>query len=379
MTFLNRKPYEMEKKKRMKETSCRDKKYTVYIGDIIPVLPPVYPNEEIIDIIYSKKTSPDIVIRFAKRFTANVGIKSRPISIDLNKYPRKKLISQDHTPQSWGERIIDEMSLSVNKSQIGFLSVCYDTSSHQNKIPNLACQIAMENRLNLEQMPVEYAYYGCGSGILGMQSAVDFCSKSGKAGVVLVFNQSSWLCNPIYDRSHRHFKDSLRGNILFGDAGVGILLIPENLVNGKINKLFKIVDIDTKFLLGDLIKMTHNGDFLVNDSIKDVIPQFVSKKVILPMLRNHNLSSRKIHNWSIHQGGLTILNKFKDTDTIGLDESQISRSKSYFESYGNLSTASSFLILNSFFSGKDNGREGIITTFGAGYYCGAMLYESVPN
>jgi len=352
----------------------------VYIGKIIPVLPPVYPNEEIINILYSEKTTSDIVVRFAKRFTANVGIKSRPISIDLKKYPHKVLISQDHTPQNWGRKIITEIQQSVNKSDIGFLSVSYDTSSHENKIPNLACQIAMENKLDLEKMPLEYAYYGCGSGILGMQSAVEYSRKSGKASVVFVFNQSSWLCNPIYDKSHMHFKDSLRGNILFGDAGVGLVLVPENLVNGKIGKLFRVMDIDTKFLLGDLIKMTNTGDFLVNDTIKDVIPQFISREVIRPMLNDSNLTADNIENWSIHQGGLTILEKFKDEETLGLNDRNISRSKEYFESYGNLSTASSFLILDSHFHENKNGNEyGILSTFGAGYYCGAMLYESIAN
>ena len=42
------------------------------------------------------------------------------------------------------------------------------------------------------------------------------------------------------------------------------------------------------------------------------MPHLASKNSIIPLLKRNNLNPNLIKEWSIHQGGLPILEKFKD-------------------------------------------------------------------
>ena len=67
-----------------------------------------------------------------------------------------------------------------------------------------------------------------------------------------------------------------------------------------------------------------------------------------------------------------------EKDLLGLTQEQLSNSMKWFKKYGNLSTVSSLMVLSDFFNEITNkNRYGILASFGAGYYYGAMLYESI--
>ena len=90
------------------------------------------------------------------------------------------------------------MSIMLPTDEIGFLSVSYNISSHVDVLPNLACQVATERRLKLVAPPQEMPYYGCASGILQIESAVEFCRRSNKAALVIVLEQCTWAYSPIH-------------------------------------------------------------------------------------------------------------------------------------------------------------------------------------
>ncbi|MCL2931529.1 MAG: hypothetical protein MGG11_04305 [Trichodesmium sp. MAG_R03] len=64
----------------------------------------------------------------------------------------------------------------------------YNVISHQEILPNLACQIAIDADLQLEEMPIELAYYGCAAGIFAINEAFSYCQTYQKAAFVYVFN-----------------------------------------------------------------------------------------------------------------------------------------------------------------------------------------------
>ena len=181
-------------------------------------------------------------------------------------------------------------------------------------------------------------------------------------------------------------------------------MIPESMRGDFDGRLLRIVEFKKDFHLGDMIRM-NGGRFLTGSGIKDLMPSLVSSKIIKPLLEKYNLDTDSVSEWSIHQGGIPILELFMDEGVLGLRREQLSRSRLIFERYGNLSSPSSLLVLESFFNEangdsngngngvhlrgnrlesnansalqKNNGSKngfGMLVGFGAGYYLGGMLY-----
>jgi predicted naringenin-chalcone synthase len=150
--------------------------------------------------------------------------------------------------------------------------------------------------------------------------------------------------------------------------------VPENMKPSK--PLPEIIEIQTGYIPGDGIRM-EEGAFTLKNQVKDIVPPVVSEKVIKPVLKKYSLRKEEIKEWSLHQGGVAIINKFRDDEVLGLTEDQIRRSKEFFHKYGNLSSPSCFLTFDSFFNEKreKSGDTGMIVGFGAGYYMGSVLYR----
>lgn len=348
-------------------------KKDVFIVGVKSVFPKLYDTVHVIDKLYSKKFASDRVNKFATRLGVNTQIKNRAISIDLEQFP-KKVVALDDSPVVWAKNIIHDISKQSN-FPIEFLSVSYNTSSHEIAIPNLSCQIAHACDLNLEIPPQEIANYGCASGIFSIQNAVDFCQKNDALASVVAFEQSSYAFKPIHDEDDENFKASLRTHMLFGDGGAGVLIASEEKAV-HFEKKLKIIDVHLGFQYGDVIKMD-DGYFFTGDGVKDVMPQLVSDKIIKPMLVKNGLKVEEILEWSLHQGGLPVVESFMDPEILGLSAEQVELSKKMFREYGNISTPSNFIVLEQHFKhGKGKiGDYGMIVGFGGGFYFGAALYQ----
>jgi len=347
----------------------------VYIVDIATLLPPRYPSEEILGRIYGQPGVAGDVLTLARKVGRNTGVKTLSSVLDFSVYPEKRLISSCHTPKNWCCSLIDAVSIMLPTDEIGFLSVSYNISSHIDVLPNLACQVASERRLKLVAPPQEMPYYGCASGILQIESAVEFCRRSNKAALVIVLEQCTWACSPIHDKRDDDFRSSLRAHLLFSDGAAAVLIVPESMA-GEFSSALRVVDVATGFRLGDAITMK-GGHFLVGDDIKGTMPELVTSECIAPMLAKHDLATSDVRDWAIHQGGLPVLMKFKDEAILGLSDDQLTDSAASFAEFGNLSSASCFFTLRQQFErpAKEDSR-GMIVAFGAGYYFGCVLYET---
>lgn len=349
----------------------------VYIADITTIIPKQYSPMHLADIIYSQDRASRRLNKLAKRMAGAIGIHSRSTVLDLNAYPEKKLLTDQYHSLSWGSRIIDEFMDDIAIQDIGYFNTSYNISSHIDIVPNLACRIAMEKKLDLEVMPEEFVCYGCASGILSLKAAFEYCQKHQRAAVSYIFEHSLWLSNPIYDQEDENFKANFKANLIFSDGAVGILILPECLLS-KSQKYLEIIDVDTEFYLGDAVNM-EKGKFLVGSNIKDVMPELVSRKSIIPVMQRNDLLPQQIDEWSIHQGGLSVLNEFSNPDILGLSEAQLSMSRESFNAYGNFSTPSCFFVLKNHFENNNADTYGAIVSFGAGYYFGTILYRRWPG
>jgi predicted naringenin-chalcone synthase len=346
----------------------------VHLVDIATLLPPRYRFEEVLGHIYGQPGIAGNVLTLARKANRNTGIRNFSSVLDFDAYPAKKLISGSHSPKNWCCSLIDALSIMLPPDDIGFLSISYNISSHIDVLPNLACQVAGERRLKLAAPPQEIAYCGCASGILQLQSAVEFCKRSNKAAIVIAFEQCTWACGPIHAKEDDDFRASLRAHLLFSDGAAAVLIVPESMA-GNFSTTLRIVDIDTGFRIGNAITMK-NGRILVGDDIKGTMPALVASQCVTPMLTKHGLATTDVRDWAIHQGGLPVLMKFKDPAILGLSDAQLQDSAESFAEFGNLSSASCFFTLRRQFERRSIApSRGMVVAFGAGYYFGCVLYE----
>ncbi len=348
----------------------------VFIAATKTLTAPLYDAQEALEILYPQNKVPKAVHRMARLLGKYVDIENRAMVIDPTVFPEKELQSVEHKPKNWGVTLLKQVSDSIDLSEIGLISVAYNVTSHQAVLPNLACQIAMDAQLELDRMPSELAYYGCAAGIFALSEAVKYCQTHQKAAFVYVFDQCSWIFNPIYDVNDPNFKACLRSHLLFSDGAVGILLIPEVMRDRYCQPLMKILDVNKGFQLGNVIKM-EGSLFLVGDGVAETMPALTAEKSIKPLLRKYSLKPEEITEWSIHQGGIPVLEAFNQPSVLGLSEQQLQRSKTLFQKYGNFSSPSCLYVLDSFFQNQStyDNLYGIVTGFGAGYYFGSLLYQ----
>ena len=347
----------------------------VYIASIKSIFPKGYHPDIAVDALYPATEAGEKLNLYAKRVAKSLGFKQRYSVLDANSLPKKKLSTQEYHPLHWGKQILSNLSEKIDPKKIGFVSVSYNISSHTDVLPNLDCQLSLGANLELDAIPEEISYYGCAGGLFSLKSAVEYCQESQKAAYVYTFDQCSWIANPIFDKTHRDFKANLITSLLFSDAGVGLLVIPENMKCEFDQPLLEIIDYSTQFQLGTAVDM-REGYLVLDDNIKSTLPNIVSTKLIQPILKRENLSIDQIQEWSLHQGGLPILESFADKRNLNISAEKIERSRQMFYEYGNLSAPSAFVVLESFFKEeKTRDSYGIIASFGAGYYLATFLYR----
>lgn len=350
----------------------------VYIADSCLILPPIYDATYMVDHFYPKDAAGEKINRMAQKLAKSINIKNRTSILDLSVIPQHTLQAQIHTPFNWGLAAFNHFAHKINMEEIGYFGTAYNISSHKDVLPNLTCQIASHAKLKLDTAPMEYPYYGCAGGFLPLREAINYCKQSQKAAVVFIFDQCTYRAVFNYDQHDSLFMSDIKTNLLFSDGAVALLLIPENL-RSLFPKVLKITDFMFKFLLGNEIGFINNH-FVIGD-IKSFMPKLVSDHIIKPILKRNNLKINDIDEWSIHQGGTLVLNRFAEPDILGLSQEQLEPSLTMFKEYGNLSAPSAFLVLHNMLQQNNvianSNDKGCVVAFGAGYYLGSFLYERI--
>ncbi len=353
------------------------RRHNIYIAEIHSIFPRSYASEYIADKMYPSQVFGNALNKLARKLARKFGIEYRTSVIDYELFPKIELADPADHPRLWGKEIIDTLTATIDKNEIGLFSLNYNVSYHSDTLPNLASQIIMDAELISLDRNEEIAHYGCAAGIYSLQQAFEYCKEYDRAAIVFSFDQCTVQCRQL-EKEDPDFRKMLVSNLLFTDGGIGVLVIPERMRNCYKRPLPRISDCLTKYTPGKLICMK-NDKFLMSDSLKDIMPKLVSNILVKPFLAKHYLAVKEIDEWSIHQGGSEVIKQFCRDDCLNLSEGQIERSLKLFYRYGNTSSASCLLVLDSFFNNYDTisteGSKGLILGYGAGYYLGALLYE----
>ncbi|RKZ82334.1 MAG: hypothetical protein DRR19_20850 [Candidatus Parabeggiatoa sp. nov. 1] len=350
----------------------------IYIAATECLTAKLYDAEYIADKFYPRHLTSEKTNKLARRLAKRFGIQQRAICVDLDRIPETVLRVKEEHPLFWCTSLVQRISTQISLSEIGYLGLAFNTTSHTDNIPNLACQVAIKADIKPDVMPEEFVNYGCAGGLFPIQSAMTYCQRNEKAALVLVFDQCNYRSR--HDQksdSFESFSMDLKVNLLFSDGASAVLLIPERMRNLFEGSLARVEEILTDFHLSDLIRFDNNRFFLSTE-VKDQVPTLVANSVIKPMLAKNGLSSSEIEEWAIHQGGSEVLKRFLDDSVLGLTPQQLSRSQQLFEKYGNFSAPSCFFVLDSFMredSVDKTGTWGMMVGFGAGFYQAALLYR----
>jgi len=349
----------------------------VYIAETIPIFPQSYSAKHIANQIYPEKTYGKKINRIANSYARKIGIKKRSCVINLNCLPKIKLKDEQNHPLEWGTKIVNQLTQHIDKTEIGCFCLNYNLSIHSDTLPNLASQIVMKSGLKQIEKNSELAYYGCASAIYSLDEAVKYCREHDRAAIVFTFEHCHAGIHQL-QKDDPNFRKMFSTNSIFSDLGFGLLIIPERLRYKYLKPLLKTLDINKKYIPGDLIGMK-NGRFLMSSNLKHIIPNIVSNDLIKPFLNKHALQVNDIKQWSIHQGGSEIIKQFCLPNCLNLSAQQIKRSLDLFYQYGNGSSTSCLLVLNSFINDgitkEKLDEKGLVVAFGAGYYLGVVLYE----
>lgn len=350
-----------------------------YIAEIVSVFPRNYKAEYIADKLYPIEVYGDVLNKMIKRMAKQIGIPQRGSVIDLDAYPKITLKSQDDHPKTWGIKAVNYLTNQVSKSQIGYFGLAYNISSHTDVLPNLASQIVMESGIENVKHNRELPYYGCAAGINLLQEACEYCRTYDRPAILFVYDHPT-RCALMLDKNDPDFKKMMISNLLFADAGVGVLIIPDSMRSAYPKPLLKVIDTDLKYIPGDLIAM-RNRKFLMDLNLKQIMPKLVSDQLIKPFLEKNHLLVNQIHSWCIHQGGTELIKQFCQKDVLNLIDKDIKHSLDMFYKYGNVSTPSCFLVLEDYFNNpmiqKILGSKIMLFGFGAGYYLGVSLLEYI--
>lgn len=349
----------------------------VFIGATATIFPSPLTAADVADRFYPLHLCSERTNKLAKRVANTFGIKQRTICIDYERIPEKVLSDPKHHPLSWSLNLIAQLTKIIPANEIGYIGIAYNTTTHTNNLPNLACQAAMLADIVPALPPEEFANYGCAGGLFPLETAIQYCNRNEKAAIVLVFDQCNSRASFCYDPTDPMFRMDLKCNLLFSDGAAGMLIIPQRMKDAIGLCLPKVEDFMMGFHLNNMIRFDEKR-FILEDHVKDEVPPLVADSVIKPLLAKQMLSSREVTEWSIHQGSYEILGRFTDQSVLGLSESQIAKSKNLFHDFGNMSAPSCFLVLDSFFSEPPAGKQGqlgVFVGFGAGFYSGALLYR----
>ncbi|HEY3451250.1 MAG TPA: 3-oxoacyl-[acyl-carrier-protein] synthase III C-terminal domain-containing protein [Myxococcales bacterium] len=353
--------------------------HEVYIAATATRLPRLFQPEESVNALYPSAAG-DLAHRLALKMAKTIGIRHRPSVLDPARWPERIRAREEDHPVRWCADLAQELGAAAGgPGALGHLSVAYNASSDPDVLPSVSARVASRLGLDLERPPDERPFLGCAGALFSVQDAFQYCRQSQRAAVACAFDQCSWLVKAVSDTKAPDFGDHLRTSLIFGDGAAGLLLVPAALRDRLRGPAARLVDVRTGFIPGGSVRM-EGGHLLLGKELKDEMPEAVSKRLVLPMLERRGLRPGDVDEWSIHQGGLPILSRFAAPEALGLSEEALAPSRELFLEYGNFSAPSCLFVLDRFFrlaaaGARRPGRRGVVVSFGAGYYLGAMLYE----
>jgi len=212
---------------------------------------------------------------------------------------------------------------------------------------------------------------GCSAGVAGLGLARTLAADAADGAIVLL---SVELCS-LSIRTHGQSDSDAIGNLLFGDAAAAAVVSrstegrgPEVLAAGTATWP------GTSELLG--MQITDEGFRLVLSSKLPGIVRAELPATIDRFLAASGVTRDQLAFWAIHPGGPKVLAAIEES--LGLDEAASRPTWEAWEQYGNVSSATVFLVLETLRRAHPPapGSLGLMLAFGPGVSCEMVLLRA---
>src|SRR3989339_824389 len=221
-------------------------------------------------------------------------------------------------------------------------------------------------KLDLNKNIQSYDLVGSGCG--GAIPNIKICEAlAGESTDNIVLSVSVEICSSVLQMTND--PSQLVSNCIFGDGASASVLWNRPLG-------LKLVGIESLYIpeYREDIRFIHK-DGQLHNKLSSRLPVLTGKaasKLIDNLLRKSVLKKEDIKHWAFHPGGENVINAVKKE--VGLNEEQLSRTRSVLSKYGNMSSPTVMFVLNEILNKGVNVNDWLIAvSFGAGFSAHAYL------
>lgn len=216
-------------------------------------------------------------------------------------------------------------------------------------------------------------FMGCYAAIPALKMAGQFCDANPDANVLVI---SAELCTIHFQGNND--TDALVSSSVFADGAAGVIVSSKKPEESSCYKIDSFASSITEEGKDDMAWVI--GDTGFNMVLSSYVPQILSdglEPFLNPILTEHNLKLEDIDLWGIHPGGRAILDKVEQT--LKLDKSLLSASRTVLANYGNMSSATVLFVLKELLkssSGKKQ-QKTLAMAFGPGLTIESALLTKI--
>ncbi len=227
--------------------------------------------------------------------------------------------------------------------------------------PGLDIRIAADLGMGPDVQRLVVGHMGCYAALPGLGAVADFVVSRGRPAVVLCVELTSLHVQPPSDD-----RGQLVTHALFGDAAVGMVVVPDAPARGGL----RVLDIAARTDATTADHMTWEvTDLGFRMGLSPEVPAVLGRHVgdaVRTMLDRHDLRTGDVDAWAIHPGGPRILSTV--AAALALPARALDASYDVLAEYGNCSSATILLVLNALQrAGRPRpGRPALALAFGPG-------------
>jgi predicted naringenin-chalcone synthase len=206
-------------------------------------------------------------------------------------------------------------------------------------------------------------FMGCYAAFPGMRMAKQFCEADTDAVVLVMCLE---LCS--LHLQLRGGEDSMLANSLFSDGAAAVIVSARQPAEDQ--PCYRLDEFHSSLIPSGKADMAWTiGDLGFDIALSSYVPKIIGANIlsaVQPILATRNLNLADIRTWAVHPGGKSIVDKV--AENLGLNEEQVSASRSILRQYGNMSSATVLFVLQEILNRPEAGgpEEVCAMAFGPG-------------
>lgn len=284
--------------------------------------------------------------RVARRLFSSVGVQRRhaavnPLVEDCSTWPTSRRMQryQRESLPLGKEAVTGALAAAdVDPADVAYFAVASCTGY---ATPGLDVLLARDVGMPADTQRLFVGHMGCYAALPGLGAVVDFVAHRGGVGVLLCLELTSLHLQPRGDAADPLDTEQVVSHALFSDAAVAVVVRPS--APG-----LSVVDVRSVTDVAHAGHMTWDVTDLgfrmgLSAAVPDVLAAHV-RGAVDDLLAAHGLAIPDVAGWAVHPGGPRILDVVRDR--LGIDEAELTASRTVLREHGNCSSATVLLVLD---------------------------------